>query len=340
MNKLLKIAEEIKKDYSEDNLSFSTGIEPLDILLDGGLECGITQLVGEHSTGKTTLALQIAYSYCTQGKNVLFINTKGDITTVDLQNMNLLEFKDKQFFCYFEADFNKVENLLDKFISTDEISLIIIDSIASLMNSGYLITNSKAIKSDNGNSGYNSKPLSILVKKLAVLSIKKKIAVLMTNQYKNTIQMYGKNKGTRTKIGGPKSLINESKYVIEIRSISESNNISRKFRDCFLGIEKVNIGKSFEFLLSKGRHPNMILPYFFEYGVGYSSIYSIVMFMINNNIIEQNGTYYSLDNVGINEKGINNFMLKFKKHPPKNYGEYVMKYYEEMLKVTFDNDCD
>ena len=336
MSKLRELVDSIKDDYVVDNTTFPTGIEPMDVLLDGGLSFGITQLVGENQTGKTTLALQIAYGFCNANKNVLYINTKGDITTDDLQRMNLLNYKDKHFIYICEAAYDKVESLLDKFIATDEISLIVIDSIASLMNSGYLLTGSKAIKSDNGNSGYNSKPLSLLIKKLAILSVKKKIVILLTNQYKNTIQMYGRNAGTRTKIGGPKSLINESKYVIEIHSINESNKCSKKFKDSFLGIEAANKGKSFDFYLNKGRHPNRSLPYFFEYGIGYAAVYSLIMLLILEGKITQAGTYYVMDSIGLKTKGMINFLNEFNCKLPKDYKEYVSKYYNSLL----DDSCE
>lgn len=336
MGKFKELVDSLKDDFVVDSTTFSTGIEPIDLLLDGGLPYGITQLVGENQTGKTTLALQIAYRFCKDGKNVLYINTKGDITSDDLCRMNLLEYKDKQFIYVCEATFDKVESLLDRFISTDELSLIVIDSIASLMNARYLSTGSKGVSSDNGNSGYNSKPLSMLTKKLAILSVKKKIAVLFTNQYKNTIQMYGKNSGTRTKISGPKSLINESKYVIEIHAISESNKSSKKFKDCFLGVEAANKGKSFDFYLNKGRHPNSSLPYFFEYGIGYVPMYSLVMLLITEEKITQAGTYYVMSSADLKVKGMINFLKELECKLPQDYHEYVSRYYKSLLNASFE----
>ena len=331
--KIADFVDDIDKNFYND-VKHPSGIEPIDMLLDGGLSYGITQLVGENQVGKSTIALQISYNFCKDGKNVLYINTKGDITSDDLERMNLLKYREEHSFLLIcEAAFNKVEDWLDKLIDTGEITLIVIDSIASLMNAGYLATGSNAIKSDNGNSGYNSKPLSLLIKKLAILSIKKKIVILLINQYKNTIQMYGKNIGTRTKIGGPKSLMNESKYVIEIHSISESNKISKEFKERFLGIESVNKGKSYDFYLNKGRHPNRSLPYFFEYGKGYSSIYSLIMFSLNEKKIVQNGTYYTLEGKDLKGNGMNDFLKKFRTIFPSSeyYSKYVQKYYSSIL---------
>ena len=76
-----ELVEEIKKlEYFENDIPFSTGIMPLDTLLNGGLVAGINQLVGESNCGKTTISLQVAKAYCDNGKNVLYIDTKGDIT--------------------------------------------------------------------------------------------------------------------------------------------------------------------------------------------------------------------------------------------------------------------
>ena len=115
----------------------STGIIELDAILNGGLSVGtMTQIVGEVSTGKTHIALQVAFNFCLQKKKVLFIDTKGDVTSSMFTKMGIDTYLGKSFFYICEAKFSSVEKLLDAFLTEETIDLIIIDSIADLTNSG------------------------------------------------------------------------------------------------------------------------------------------------------------------------------------------------------------
>lgn len=55
-----------------------TGCEPLDELLEGGIESGcLTLLFGEGGTGKTNLCLQVARNVARAGRKVVYIDTEG-----------------------------------------------------------------------------------------------------------------------------------------------------------------------------------------------------------------------------------------------------------------------
>ncbi|CAH8504825.1 unnamed protein product [Schistosoma rodhaini] len=68
-------------EESKSSYCFSTGIENLDILLNGGLRTGeITEIIGKSATGKTQFCLSVCASVLRNYKTVsiVYLDTKGD----------------------------------------------------------------------------------------------------------------------------------------------------------------------------------------------------------------------------------------------------------------------
>lgn len=312
-----------------------TGIIPLDIVLNGGLPAGITQLVGESGTGKTNISLQITKRYCDNDKKVLYVDTKGDITFDRLKKLGLDDYINKQLIYIREGTFNEVEKELDKFIATGELSLIVVDSIASIIHDGYINLNDRGIKSDNCNSGYNSKPLSNLVKKLGMLAIKYHLTIILVNQFRNSFKTFGNGAGTIKKVYGPKSLSYESKYIIQIDSINERINHCKDFKKLYAGVEALGIGKSLEFQVTKGPNSFKPLPFFLDYKRGCLPIYLAIYTMINTGEVIQNGSYYKLKGTDINTKGMLNFVREVSKYLSSvdfSNNDSLKNYYKLLIK--------
>ena len=169
-----------------------------------------------------------------------------------------------------ESTFSDVEEILEKFIKTGEIDLIIIDSLPSLINERCVqVSGTKRIKSDNTNTNSNTRPLIFLINKLKKLSIEQDMYLLFINEFRNKID---KRIGTITRVFGPKSLEYETSDIIHIKRITSSDN--KSFRDCFISLEKV-IGISDELVQLKGTStfPLSPVPFFYEYGTGYQEKY-------------------------------------------------------------------
>ncbi len=291
MIKAIKKLEDIElPSYLDDKTKIRSYVSPLDKMLQGGFTPGkIVQLVGEPKTGKTTIALQVAYGFCKQGKKVLYIDAKQDINTEYLQNTLLLDYYKNHFYLVKESTFSDVEEILEKFIKTGEIDLIIIDSLPSLINERCVqVSGTKRIKSDNTNTNSNTRPLIFLINKLKKLSIEQDMYLLFINEFRNKID---KRIGTITRVFGPKSLEYETSDIIHIKRITSSDN--KSFRDCFISLEKV-IGISDELVQLKGTStfPLSPVPFFYEYGTGYQEKYNIIYYLLENKIIIKDGTYY------------------------------------------------
>jgi len=85
--------EDLRKsmqDYFSDSKVISTNIPIVDKALCGGLELGsIVQFVGESSTGKSTLVMQIVSNLCKQNKKVLYIDSEGSISKNLLETLEI-----------------------------------------------------------------------------------------------------------------------------------------------------------------------------------------------------------------------------------------------------------
>lgn len=304
MTKVKTLEELNMKNYLEEQTKVKSNITPLDNLLQGGFSYGkLVQLVGATKTGRTTLALQIAHSFCSQGKRVLFIDAKGDVNNELLKVTSLVQYLETNFIYVKESIFTKVEENLKKIIKIGQIDLIIIDSLPSLINERCLkLEGSDSIDSDNKNTNAGTRPLIHLIGKLKKLSMEKNFSLLFINEFRNKVD---KHIGTLNKVFGPKCLEYESNAIFQVREITSPKN---KFKEKFTSLEKANIGVSEELVPLKGDSlkPLAPEPFFFEYGIGYHDKYMIVQQLLEQKEITQSGTYYEFK--GVKENGLANLV--------------------------------
>ena len=63
----------------------TTELKKLDKVLGGGIKNGIiTDIFGFRGTGKTQMALQISLNLLKNGKNVLFVDTTGNLSLIHI----------------------------------------------------------------------------------------------------------------------------------------------------------------------------------------------------------------------------------------------------------------
>ncbi|XP_045491761.1 DNA repair protein RAD51 homolog 4 isoform X1 [Colias croceus] len=124
-----------------------TGIKSLDTVLNGGIPIGyITEVCGLAGSGKTQLCMQIAINCVNLSeKTVLYIDTKGDFSAVRIQKilhayglshkeMAIIMMKIKIVYIWsMEELIQLLQDIKFKKICLDRLSLIIIDSLPSLM---------------------------------------------------------------------------------------------------------------------------------------------------------------------------------------------------------------
>lgn len=292
-------------NYLDDLNIIPTNIFALDFILKGGIEESTTyQLVGESGVGKSTIALTIARNLCEQDKHVVYIDSEGSVSKQLLESLGLIPYLDEKLFTYIrESTFSKVESILDKLLSTDEVSLVIVDSIATLVNEDFTdLKNGISITTKN--TYYTTGPLVLFMNKYKSLAMSKKFSLLLINQYRNTIDM---KKGTILKEYGSKNTKYNSDVILRIGTIKSNSDyydfkrMTKPFED---GTELC-----FEVVKSNKASPNESIPFYLCYGKGISDVCNYLYALQKLGTITQSGGYYAIEYNGvvIKAQGINSF---------------------------------
>lgn len=294
-------------NYLNDREIIKTNIFALDLLLNGGIELGNSiQLLAESGIGKSTIALQIAKSFCKQDKKVIYLDTESSVSNEIINSIGLSEYVNNSFFYIQESTFENVEKYLDTLISTGEIKLVIIDSLAGLVNSGF--TNLKnGISISTNSSVYTSRPLSLFMNKYKSLSSSRRFGLLFINQFRNRVDTM---KGTILKEYGGKNVKYNSDIILRINAINSTSS-NKRFKEL---TNNLSIGNALEFEIIKSNKnkPNVTMPFYLNYGMGISNLVNYIYALILNEEIIKDGSYYKItyDNKTIKENGFKNLYNK------------------------------
>ena len=272
-----------------DKYIIQTGLYPLDFILKGGLrESEMYQFVAESGLGKTTIALQIAKQVCSVNLKVIYVDSESSINEGLLQSMGVYsDYKKGNFIYVRESVFSKLEQKLDALLSNDdlEISLIIIDSIASLIPDTFTkFENGTSITTKDTNAG--SRQLTLFLNKYKSLSVQKRFTIIIINQYRNDIDM---RKGAVLKEFGPKNVKYNSDTIIQIKK----NNKCYEFGDIVSKLDNMT-DLVFEVVKSNHSPPKEFIPFCLIYGKGISSYTTYLYAMLKLKIIKQTGAWYKI----------------------------------------------
>lgn len=153
----------------------STGCEPIDSLLNGGIEKRIiTNVYGESGTGKTNFCVQLAAEVASKGGTVVYIDSEAGFSPErfaqvasedDLENMLMKNPTD------FEEQEQAIEDL-EELVQTHEVDLVIVDSAVSLYR----------LQVNGDNASEINQRLSKQLSTLSKIARKQNIPVIITNQ--------------------------------------------------------------------------------------------------------------------------------------------------------------
>lgn len=276
--------------YEIPNDNIKTNISCVDYALNGGIIPGATiQIVAESGLGKSTLCLEIAKKLCEQEMKVLYVDSEGSVTHNTLNTIGITEDMINDGFYYVrESTFGNVEKVIDKFLESIDFNLVIIDSIAALINDDFLDSNKSASITTN-NSNLNSRPLTLFLNKYNAIAKKKGISFIFINQYRNKVDM---KIGTVLKEYGGKSVRYNSDVILKILPL-KSNGKNRDFSK----LPQVLPGNMLELEIIKSNRmiPGIKIPFYLVYGHGVSERYQKIYALIKLKIIIEDNSYYKYE---------------------------------------------
>jgi DNA repair protein RadB len=162
----------------------STGSNCIDAKIGGGiLPDTVTLIYGEPESGKTTLAMQIAYHCATQNRKVLYIDCDNTFYTKRLSQISGEKFDEvaEQIILMKPKDFREQTAVVDQIqdYATTYVGLIVIDTFTSLYSAKVSETQGKA-KGFGVNRELN-RQLAILAQMVKI----RKIPIIITSQVRS-----------------------------------------------------------------------------------------------------------------------------------------------------------
>ena len=204
----------------------SAGSHDLNTFLQGGYETDIiTTLYGPGASGKSNLCIILATSQAKKGNKTIFIDTEGGFSTdrfkqihqgekeeIEKALQNILLLKPTSF----QEQEKAFEQML-KHVKKENISLIIIDSIAML----YRLELGEAITSkDSEQISKVNRKLAKQLRTLNEIARKQNIPVIVTNQVYSTFTQNQEDRNTERQVSmvGGDLLKYWSKCLIELQN--------------------------------------------------------------------------------------------------------------------------
>jgi DNA repair protein RadB len=217
----------------------SAGSYDLNKFLFGGYETDIiTTIYGPGGSGKSNFCILAATSQSKKGNKVIFIDTEGGFSTDRYRQIHGGELKDveddlQNILILKPTSFEEQETSFSqmlKHVKNEDISLIIIDSIAML----YRLELGDAITAkDNGKISEVNRRLANQLRILNEIARKQDVPVVITNQVYSTFSQNceDQNKERRVSMVGGDLLKYWSKSLIELQNYSGKRKlVLRKHR--------------------------------------------------------------------------------------------------------------
>lgn len=300
--KLGELISNLNEQESKLHKVIETNIPSLDYILGGGIELGSKiQIVAEPSTGKTTISLQVCKQFCKKGYDVLYVDTENSVSEELLNSTGCKDFCNKEkglkegnLILIKESEFDVVSKKLDDFICLNRFELIVIDSLASLVNKCYTnIDSVKGVKEvTNNNTNYESRPLNLFINKYSTLAKKYNFAILYVNQFRNKIDM---QKGTILKAYGNKIV----HYDCDIKIIIKKDKTGYRADENRMLVSKSDLPYTHNKLILSLEKSNKLLTgttveTYIKYGYGIDDNIDRILSLIRIGEIKKSGKYYML----------------------------------------------
>ena len=316
LDKVRALHAKINKDFGEGTIMFfgdkpntgyqviSTGSLQLNNALGiGGLPRGrMVEIFGMESTGKTTIALYAIADAQRQGLKCLLVDAENsfDPEWAETLGVKVNELEYCQPSCGEEG-----LEIADRRISSGEIGVVVIDSVATLIPKAEL----------EGQMGYNkmgahARLMSQACRKMSTSISKNNTLCIFINQIRNKIGAMFQSPEVTT--GGMALQFYASIRLRVSRSISKDNSVMNG--DVVSGnLTTVKVIKN------KCAPPFRNAQFYIMYGVGIDRISEIIDLGCEMGIIEKSGTWYSYDNTKLGQ-GKESVRIILQDHPDLTLG--------------------
>ena len=222
---------------------FKTGIVPLDLALNGGLETGsLIELAGESQCGKSTLVLHLVKNMAEKGYKTLYIDAEGSVKEDMLKGIGLLDYlatkskKNNMLTVIRQSGFRAVEELFNAALKTKEYKIFVIDSLTALVDDAQIDTKNERSAIDT-RLGLQAQLTSNLLRKLNALKTEYNCIFICINQTRND---FSNSFMVKAKSTGGKAV----EFYPDVRLFMRVNKKIFESRQLIIGETEVPIGAS------------------------------------------------------------------------------------------------
>lgn len=291
-NEALKAAfEKINKEFGKGSIqtfssipdsevkAISTGSLGLDIALGiGGLPVGrIVEMIGQESSGKTTLALHCIAEAQKKGGKCAFIDAEHALDGYYAKNLGV----NLEDLIIAQPDYGEQAlSIAETLVSSGAINMVVIDSVAAL-------TPKKEIEGDMGDSsiGLQARMMSQALRKLVATVNRNNCILIFINQWREKIGvMFG---DSRVPTGGNALKFYASVRLEITRSVTKENSVINKETELVMGnLTKVKV------LKNKVAPPFRTCEFDIMYGKGIAKESELIDLALSNKVMEKSGAWF------------------------------------------------
>ena len=267
--------------------------------LGGGYPKGrVIEIYGEESTGKTTLAIHACVKAQQQGLPCVYIDHENAFDPAYAEALGI-DFSPELWLFSQPTSGEESFDIIEEFLSTNEIGVIVVDSVAAMVPKGEL-------DGDFGDSkmGLHARLMSQGFRKLISKVSKSSTCLIFINQMRDRIGvMFGDPKTTT---GG-----NALKFYASqrLRIYRTGSNKDRE------GIDMVSNNIRIEVKKNKVAPPFRKCELVIEFGVGFDTYAEIISLAVELGIIKKSGSWYAYDDGTKLGQGDNNVKQLLKDNP-------------------------
>lgn len=259
----------------------SSGRLSLDIPMGGGYPDGrIIEFYGGESSGKTTATLHSIASFQRQGFKCAFIDYEH---AFDPEYARALGVDTDELIFSQPTTAEEGLDIIDALVSTGELKLIVVDSVAAM-------TPKAELEGESGQSviGVHARLMSQAMRKLAGKTYKTHTDVVFINQLRDKIGvMFG---DPRTTTGG-----NALKFYASIRVEFSKGTKKKKGDEVTHNQGKLKVVKN------KTYKPYQESTFDMEFGSGISEIGELIDYGVAANVVNKAGSWYSFQDTKLGQ---------------------------------------